>query len=111
MAMARVQQFFIPLRLIAQEQQAFAVGIQPAQRVNAGWQAEFAQRSVRGAVGSELRNDAEGFVESEQHFPNSQLMFCTHLGPEAKVLPEGAHLLLGVSIKRLGKRTFSFIKI
>ncbi len=67
MAVSRVQQSFVELRLVAQQQQAFAVGIEPADGINVLWKPESGQRSTIRSVRRELRNHTARFVECDQH--------------------------------------------
>ena len=56
--------------VVRQDEKAFAVGVEPADRIDIRRKrAEIAQRAVLPRVrpGRELRQDAEGFVEDESH--------------------------------------------
>ena len=64
---ARVQEFFIPVRLVAQEQQALGIRVESADGVNVFRKTEFRQRTVRRAVVGELRQHAVRFVERDEH--------------------------------------------
>ena len=77
---AGMQQAFVPFRLVAQEQQALGIRVQPANRINVFRKTEFRQRAVGRPVGPlprrsgsvraggrKLRNDAIRFVESNEH--------------------------------------------
>jgi hypothetical protein len=52
---------------IAQEEEAFGVGVEPTQRIHPGWEREFRERPVRRSVGRELAENAVWLVESDQH--------------------------------------------
>lgn len=67
---ARVQEFFIPFRLIAQQQQTFRIRVQPANGIHIFGKAKFRQRTVRRAVAGELRQHAVGLVKGDQHPPS-----------------------------------------
>src|SRR5512133_3587177 len=57
----------VQFRLVRKQQQSFRVGVKPAQRVHAGWEAEVRQRRIWGAIPCELRKNAVWFVERDQH--------------------------------------------
>src|SRR5437867_1292323 len=67
MSVARVQQPFIELRLIAQQQQSFALSVQPSNGVNAGRKTEFRQRASPGTVRRKLRDDPVRLVKGDEH--------------------------------------------
>ena len=68
MGVAGIEQPRVEAGLVAQEQEAFAIGVEAAERVDAGGQAEVGERSpFRAGLGRELREDAVGFVKHEQH--------------------------------------------
>ena len=68
MGVARIEEAGVETGLVAEEQEALAVGVEAAEGVNAGGQAEIGERAPFGAgLGRELREDAVGFVEREQH--------------------------------------------
>ena len=67
MRVARMQQPLVPGRLVAQQQQSLGVRIQPPNGIDIGGKAEVRQRAVRRAVPGELRQDAEWFVEGDEH--------------------------------------------
>jgi hypothetical protein len=68
MGVAGIEQPGVEARFVAEEQQALAVGVEAAERIDAGGQAEIGERSpTRAGLGRELREDAVGFVEREQH--------------------------------------------
>ena len=64
---ARVQQEFVPVRLVAQEQQSLGIRVEPTDGVDVGKKAEFRQRPVRRTVAGELLEDAVRFVEGDEH--------------------------------------------
>ena len=68
MGVARVQEFFIERRLVSQQQEPLAVGIQTPQWIDATRKIELGEGAMRGAVGSKLGDDAERFVEGNEHF-------------------------------------------
>ena len=75
--MAGMQQFCVPFRFIAQEQQALGIRVEPPNRIDAFRKTKLRQRPVRRAtrraralarqVGGELRQHAERFVERDEH--------------------------------------------
>ena len=68
MGVAGIEQPGVEARFVAEEQQALAVGVEAAERIDAGGQAEIGERSpTRAGLGRELREDAVGFVKREQH--------------------------------------------
>lgn len=63
-----VEELRVQARFVAEEQQAFGVGVEPAERVDVFRQAEFGERApARPGFGRELRKDTVGFVEGEEH--------------------------------------------
>lgn len=73
---ARIEQAGVEAGLVGKEEEAFAVGVETAERVNAGRQArraEIGEGFPRGTgLGGELREDAVGFVEGDEHDGQSQ---------------------------------------
>src|SRR2546430_3222268 len=67
MSAPRMQQPMVQLRLVAQQQQAFAVGVQPADGIHARRETEFRQRAQSGVVRRKLRNHTVRFVEGDEH--------------------------------------------
>ncbi len=55
--------------LVAQEEQALAVGIEAPDGIDARREAEAGKGAVGRAVRGELREDAAGLVEGEEHAP------------------------------------------
>ena len=65
---AGIEQPGVETGFVAEEQEAFAVGVEAAERVDAGGEAEVGERApFRAGLGRELREDAVGFVKREQH--------------------------------------------
>ena len=64
---ARMQQFFVPFRFVAQEQQPFRIRVEPANGINIFRKTKFRERAVGRAVAGELRQHAERFVERDEH--------------------------------------------
>ena len=62
-----VKEALIECGFIAEQEQAFGVGIQAAEGVNAFREAEVGQGAVRRAVGSELGQNAIGLVKGDEH--------------------------------------------
>ena len=62
-----MEQPLIQKGLIADQEQAFRVRVQPADGINARRKTEFRQCPVGRAVAGELRQHAIGFVESDEH--------------------------------------------
>ncbi len=67
MRVARMQEAFIPFRLVAQQQQTFRIRIKPADRINTFRKIKFRQRTISRAVAGELREDTERFVKGDEH--------------------------------------------
>lgn len=65
--MTRMKKPFVPIRLVAQEQQAFGIRVESADRIDILRKIEFSQRTVWRTVPGELRQDAEWFVECNKH--------------------------------------------
>jgi hypothetical protein len=77
---ARVQERFVPLRLVAQQQQPLGICVQPADGIDIFRKAKLRERAVGRTVAGELRQHAVGFVKRDQHgrhfqFSNSNLQF------------------------------------
>ena len=66
MRMAGEEQARIQIRLIAEQQQPLALGIEPADGIHAFGETEIGERAMFRAVGRELRDDAKGFVKGEK---------------------------------------------
>ena len=64
---ARVQQSFIQTGLVAEQEQTFGVGIEPAYGIDALGEAEFGQGAIGGTIGREPGENAVGFVEGDKH--------------------------------------------
>src|SRR5206468_962231 len=64
---ARVQQAVIPLRLVAQEQQALGVGVEATDGIDVFGKRKIREGALAGMVGRELGEDVERFVERNQH--------------------------------------------
>ena len=62
-----MKQFGVQGGFVAQEEEPFAVGIESSEWVNARWETEFGQGSVRGAVRGELGQHAVRLVEGKEH--------------------------------------------
>ena len=68
MGMPRIEQAINESAFVREEEKAFAIGVETADRVDARRQIEFGECAPVGAgLGGELREDAVGFVESEEH--------------------------------------------
>lgn len=66
MTMARMQQALVECGFVGEQQQSFAVGIKPPDRINAWWQAKRGECQPAGAgFWRELREHTVGFVQSE----------------------------------------------
>ena len=66
-ALLRVQEPFTKSGFIAQQEQTFGVGIEPAERIDRSWKTEFGQSAVGRTIRRELREHPVWFVEGEQH--------------------------------------------
>lgn len=63
-----IEQAVVQPGLIAEQEQAFGVGIEATEGIDAAGQVEVGEGApTRPGLGSELREDAVGFVESEKH--------------------------------------------
>ena len=67
MGVARVQELFIPLGFIAQEEQALGIGVEAADGIDIARKTEFRQRAVGRAVTGELAKHPVRFVEGDEH--------------------------------------------
>ena len=65
--MSWMEQAFVQLGLIAQEQQPLAVRIEPTDRIDARWEAETGQGPLPRDLLRELREHPVGFVEGDEH--------------------------------------------
>jgi len=65
MPVLRVEQEFVQFRFITEQEQTFAVGVEPANRINARRKTELRQRAEIRSVARELRNDTIGLVEGD----------------------------------------------
>jgi hypothetical protein len=54
---------------VAEEEQAFGVGIEAANGIEVSGKAEVGQSAVGGAIGREAGEDTARFVEGEEHGP------------------------------------------
>ena len=57
----------VPFGLIAEQQQAFRIRVQPTNRIHVLWKAEFRQWTIPRTIGRELRQHTVWFVKSNQH--------------------------------------------
>lgn len=63
-----VEQSGIEARFVAQEEQAFGVGVEAPERINVFRERELGERApARSGLGSELRKDTVGFMKGEEH--------------------------------------------
>ena len=62
-----MQQALVPFRLVAQQQETLGICVQPADGIDVFGKAKLRQRAVGRAVRRELRDDAIGFVEGNEH--------------------------------------------
>jgi hypothetical protein len=67
MGVTRVQQSFIQRGLVAEQEQSFGVGIEPADGIDVFREAEFGKRPIGRPVRREPREDAVGFVVRDEH--------------------------------------------
>ena len=63
----RVQQPLIQIRLIAQEQQSFGIGVEAANGIHARRKTKIGERAMRRSIRRKLRNNSVRLVEDEQH--------------------------------------------
>ena len=64
----RIKEFIIKAGFIAEEKQAFGISIEPPERIDSARQSKIGERApARTRLGSELREDAVGFVNCEKH--------------------------------------------
>ena len=67
MSVLRVEQAGIEAGLVAEQEQAFGVGVEPAKRIDARRQPEVRESApARAGFGRELREHAIGFMEGEE---------------------------------------------
>jgi hypothetical protein len=65
---ARIEEAGVEAGLVAEKEEAFAIGVEATEGVDAGREFEVGERApFRAWLGRELREDAVGFVEREQH--------------------------------------------
>jgi hypothetical protein len=62
-----MKQALVQLRFIAEQKQTFRIRIETANRVNLFWKSKLRQRAIGRTIRCELRKDAVGFVEGEEH--------------------------------------------
>jgi hypothetical protein len=62
-----MQESVIQCGFIAEQQQPFTFRIEPADRIHAWRKPELRERPMTGAIRRELRENAVGFVEGEEH--------------------------------------------
>ena len=68
MAFAGVEEAGVPFRFVAEQKQAFTVGVEAADGINLGRESKVRQSGpVRALFWSELRKDAVGLMEGEKH--------------------------------------------
>jgi hypothetical protein len=67
---ARVEELCVPMCFIAQEEEAFGIGIEAADGVDVFGETELGEGTVGGTIRGELREHAIGFVECDEHGPN-----------------------------------------
>jgi hypothetical protein len=65
----------IEVGFVAEEKEAFGVGIEPAQRVDIFGKTEFGQGSIRRSIGRELGENPVGLVKGEEHEQRNQAGF------------------------------------
>ena len=71
MPLLRVKQAGVERGLVAEQQQPFAVRIEPTNGVNPGRETEFREQPVGRTIRRELGKNPVGFVEREQHEKNT----------------------------------------
>jgi hypothetical protein len=67
MGIFRVQETSVKSGLIAEEKEAFRVGIESAKGINIFGESKFSEGAIRGAIGGELGKDSVWFMKSEEH--------------------------------------------
>jgi hypothetical protein len=65
---AGIEKAVIPMRFVAEQQQAFGITIQAADGINVRREAELGERAVRGMLLRELGEHVEGLVEGDEHY-------------------------------------------
>src|SRR5438093_260298 len=70
MTALRAQQALVQFRLIAQEQETFAVGIEAPDGIDTRRESELRQRAIGRAVGCKAREHTARFMERDQHARN-----------------------------------------
>lgn len=67
------EQLRVQFRFVAQQEQAFRIGVEPADGIHILGKPEVGQRTIGRAIGRELREDGVRFVEGNEHFSGSTI--------------------------------------
>lgn len=67
-----VEEAGIEAGFVAEEEEAFGIGVEAAERIDVPGEAEPGERAVRGTVRGELAEDPVGFVEGHEHVRGRQ---------------------------------------
>ena len=67
MGVFRVEQASVESGFVAEEQEAFRIGIETPERVNIFWESKLSQGAVGGAIRRELGENTERLMEGEKH--------------------------------------------
>ncbi len=62
-----VEELRVQSRLVGEKEESFAISVEAAEGVDVWGETELGQGALSGVVGGELGEDAEGFVEGEEH--------------------------------------------
>jgi hypothetical protein len=58
-----VEEIGVESGLVGEKEEAFAVAVEAAERVDVFWEMELGQGALSGVIGGELGEDAVGFVQ------------------------------------------------
>ncbi len=63
-----IEEFRVQSRFVGEKEESFAISVEAAEGIDVLWEIEFGESALSGVVGGELGEDAEGFVEGEEHW-------------------------------------------
>jgi hypothetical protein len=67
MGVFRIEQAGVESGFVAEEQEAFRIGIETPERVNIFWESKLSQGAVGGAIWGELGENTERLMKGEKH--------------------------------------------
>jgi hypothetical protein len=62
-----IEEFGVEAWFVGEKEETFAVAVETAEGVDVFREMEFGQGALSGVIGRELGEDAEGFIEGEEH--------------------------------------------